>query len=125
VKATVQAIIFALMVGGIFAAGVNPTHSNATPIFGEGSAPRPLCAPGDPYCKPSPLFPQAADKTVAEGSAPRPLCAPGDPYCKPSPLFPQATEKMPAILAEGSAPRPLCAPGDPYCKPSPLFPQVN
>ena len=90
-KATVQSLVFALMVGGIVAAGMYPTHSasaSITPVMvlGEGTAPAPLCQPGDKACNPGPLFPQVREN--AEGTAPAPLCQPGDKSCKPGPLFP-------------------------------------
>lgn len=125
VKATVQSLVFVLMVGGILAAGMYPTHSasaSTTPIMilGEGTAPAPLCQPGDPKCKPGPVFPYLKDQ-VAEGTAPAPLCQPGDPKCKPGPVFPYLKETT-VMMAEGTAPAPLCQPGDSKCKPGPVFP---
>lgn len=126
-KATAHSLIFALMVAGILAAGMYPSQSvsaSTTPVMtlSEGSGPAPLCQPGDPKCKPGPLFPYLKDTKVAEGSGPAPLCQPGDPKCKPGPLFPYGKDKAPVFVAEGSGPAPLCQPGDKSCKPGPLFP---
>lgn len=127
-KATVQSLVFALMVGGILAAGMYPAHSasaSTTPvmILSEGSGPAPLCQPGDKTCKPGPLFPYMKDAStaVAEGSGPAPLCQPGDKTCKPGPLFPYLKDAT-VQIAEGSGPAPLCQPGDKACNPGPLFP---
>lgn len=127
-KATVQSLVFVLMVGGILAAGMYPTQSvsaSTTPIMtlGEGSGPAPLCQPGDKTCKPGPFFPnvKSAPVAVAEGSGPAPLCQPGDKTCKPGPFFPDAKDAS-ILIAEGSGPAPLCQPGDKTCKPGPFFP---
>lgn len=129
-KATAHSLIFALMVAGILAAGMYPSQSvsaSTTPVMtlSEGSGPAPLCQPGDPKCKPGPVFPwsrEDAPKVNAEGSGPAPLCQPGDSKCKPGPVFPYLKDASPVFLAEGSGPAPLCQPGDKTCKPGPVFP---
>jgi hypothetical protein len=90
VKTSLQALVFALLLGGILAALSYPGHSTTLIAMGDGGAPTPACSPWDSNCDPGPAFANdSAAKQVGEGSSPMPMCSPWDDTCTPGPAFPK------------------------------------
>jgi hypothetical protein len=86
VKKIVQVLVMSLMLTAIFTSINTPAIAGVNGPIAMSPAPMPLCAPGDPNCKPGPWWPPQVKANMSP--APMPLCAPGDKTCKPGPWWP-------------------------------------
>jgi hypothetical protein len=84
VKKIAQVAVMSLMFTAMFASMHTPAVAGLNGPIAASPAPMPLCAPGDPNCKPGSIW---GVTSVNASPAPMPLCAPGDPNCKPGSIW--------------------------------------